>query len=273
MLEALINPKEAENKPLHVFFVAILFTLVSIYTAQAVFSYYASMLTVAFITILFVPLFQRLFVIEEEKERKIFRERMDYASIFRRHEDIIKVYTAFFLGVVVATTTFLTLFPQPGESVFKLQMDTLAVMRGTGAVTFNMDNFFHYLSNNTSVLGFAFLISFFFGTGAVFILSWNATVIGTFLYIGIKSMVEEGAPLGLAYLYGLPAGLLSISIHGIPEILGYFFAGIAGGILSVGVIRERIFSNEFRQVFRDSLIFLLSAEVLIVIGAFLEAFY
>jgi hypothetical protein len=49
-------------------------------------------------------------------------------------------------------------------------------------------------------------------------------------------------------------------------------AGIAGGILSVGLIRERTFSREFFLVLRDSLILLGLAIIAIFIGAFVEVF-
>ena len=58
--------------------------------------------------------------------------------------------------------------------------------------------------------------------------------------------------------------------HAPVEIGAYFLAGIAGGIISVGLIREKLFSKEFFLVFKDSLILLLWAVVAIIVGAFIE---
>ena len=116
-----------------------------------------------------------------------------------------------------------------------------------------------------------FMLSIVFGAGAIFILVWNASIIAVFLGIFIRSFIEQGFPITVAYLFGVPIGLSSIALHGIPEILAYFFAGLAGGILSVGIIREKIMSKEFTEVFKDALVFLLFAEVLILIAALVEA--
>ena len=48
-------------------------------------------------------------------------------------------------------------------------------------------------------------------------------------------------------------------------------AALAGGMLSVGIIREK-FKGHFEKIFIDSVIFLGIAEVLIIIAAFLEAY-
>jgi len=67
------------------------------------------------------------------------------------------------------------------------------------------------------------------------------------------------------------AGLSSILLHGVPEIGGYFFAGVAGGILSVGILREKFMSKEFKEVAKDSIVWLVLGEALILVGAVLEA--
>ena len=75
----------------------------------------------------------------------------------------------------------------------------------------------------------------------------------------------------MAYLLGVPAGLGSIALHGVPEIAAYFVAALAGGMLSVAIIREK-FKGHFEKIFIDSIAFLALAEVLIIVAAFLEAY-
>jgi len=69
----------------------------------------------------------------------------------------------------------------------------------------------------------------------------------------------------------VPAGLGSIALHGVPEIAAYFVAALAGGMLSVAIIREK-FKGHFEKIFIDSIAFLALAEVLIIVAAFLEAY-
>ena len=134
-----------------------------------------------------------------------------------------------------------------------------------GVVTFS-----DFFLNNTQVMILIFILSMLFGAGAIFILAWNASVIGVYAGLIVNSFVIKGFPLTNAYIFGVPVALVSIALHGIPEIMAYFFAGIAGGILSVGVMREKLGSRNFKIIFIDSLKFLLIAEVFIAFAAWLE---
>ena len=52
---------------------------------------------------------------------------------------------------------------------------------------------------------------------------------------------------------------------------GYFFAGIAGGVLSIALLREKFMSKEFKEAGKDALVWFVLAEVLVIIGALIEA--
>jgi len=160
--------------------------------------------------------------------------------------------------------SFLYLF-LPRDDVFHLQSETLRSISGRATTG---GDFMLYLTNNTQVMVLVFILSTVMGAGAIFILAWNASVIAVYLGLVVQSMTQKfGAA---AYLLGVPVGLGSIALHGIPEIAAYFIAGISGGILSVGIIREKFMSKEFKMVFKDSLIFLLIAEFLIIGAAVVE---
>ncbi len=261
VLESMLNPKNAEDKPLHVFAIAIIYSVISVLLAKQLFPSQASMLAIAFITIVFVPFFQKLFEIEEEAEDEAARGAK--GNLFSRHRKIITVFSAFFLGVVLAVVGSYALMP---ADIFSLQISTI---KGFSGAATNSGSFGAFFVNNSQVMILTFLMSTMFGAGAIFILAWNASVIGVYLGAFASSLVGK---LGAAaYVYGVPVGLGSLVLHGVPEILAYFIAGLAGGILSVGLIRESVMSKEFRQVFRDSIAMLFVAEFLIVIAAAIEA--
>lgn len=265
VLESILNPKNAEDKPWHVFFIAFVYTIIAILLAERIFPTQASMLAVTIITLIFVPFFQKLFDIEEEKEEAACKASGD--NLFARHSKIIYVFSAFFLGIIFAMSFVFIFYPTNG--VFLLQSQTLEGF-STGAATLE-GNFMLFFLNNTEVMLLVFILSAVLGAGAIFILTWNASVIAVYLGVLSNSFVSQGFSSTTAYLFGVPIGLLSIALHGIPEIAAYFFAGLAGGILSVGIIREKIGSKEFRLVFKDSLIILCIAECLITTGAIIEA--
>ena len=272
VLESLLNPTRAGDKPLYVFLVAFFYTLIAVMFSNQLFPSQASILSVTLITIIFIPFFQKMFEIEEFKE-DLAAEGKTHDNLFSRHAKSLIIFTTFFLGVTIAMSFIFIFFPHTYLNTFSLQLDWFSNQGifPVGQATAGAPDFSTLFLNNTQVMLLLFMLSIVFGAGAIFILVWNASIIAVFLGIFIRSFIEQGFPITVAYLFGVPIGLSSIALHGIPEILAYFFAGLAGGILSVGIIREKIMSKEFTEVFKDALVFLLFAEVLILIAALVEA--
>ena len=105
------------------------------------------------------------------------------------------------------------------------------------------------------------VFSLIFGAGAIFILAWNASVISA--AIGIFSESSLSA---------LPLGIGRYMIHGTPEIGAYFVGALAGGIISVAVIKHDIYSEKFWVILQDSLNLVIVSVVLLFIAALIEVF-
>ena len=118
------------------------------------------------------------------------------------------------------------------------------------------------INNNLRVMIFSFVLSFLLGTGAIFILSWNASILAVYFAGFLRGGQFET-------FYQQTLGIIP---HAPIEILAYFLAGIAGGILSVGVIREKINSKEFMLVLRDSLILLMISVFAVLLGGVVEVY-
>ena len=114
--------------------------------------------------------------------------------------------------------------------------------------------------NNLRVMALSFALSFMLGSGAVVIMAWNASILGLYL----ASFLRQGL---LEEFVVRTVGMIP---HAPVEIGAYFLAGIAGGIISVGLVREKLFSKEFFLVFKDSLLLLGLAVLAVVLGAFIE---
>ncbi|MBS3052863.1 MAG: stage II sporulation protein M [Candidatus Aenigmarchaeota archaeon] len=261
VLEIILDPRKAE-KFSHILLLSFVYTLVSVFLAIQIFPQQASILSIALITILFIPFFQGRFEQEEAKE-DIYAERKSGGNIFMRHKSIISIFTAFFLGIVIATS-FVFIF-LPFHDAFSLQS---SVLRGLASSP--ETDFLRIFLNNTQVMVLMFLFSVIMGAGAIFILAWNASVIAVYAGSAVNSLTSS-VPLPAAYLVGLPSALGSIALHGVPEILAYFIAGLAGGILSFGIVKEKINSKEFKQIFLDSVAYLATAEALLAAAGLIEA--
>lgn len=294
MIESLISPEVAERKPWEAFIAGFVFTLVSAFLTLYLGSTSAGFLFVAFITIGAAPFFVHIFDVEEQKEGKKF---------LNRHNQVLEIFAYFFVSVIIASSLVYVLVPQQTTTVlFSDQIQDLcsrniisdtrcsrttastgqafSIFSIGGQAASNAVNpeftFLRILTNNLEVLLLAFIFSLMLGAGAVYLISWNATVIGVL----IGKIAENPPAFGLFevakgnlvmnYLAALPYTLLRLLPHGIFEFGGYFFGAVAGGILSVAIVREKIKQGRFMPVLKDSLIYLGISVGLIFIGALIE---
>lgn len=282
MLEFLINPKKAEKRPWEMFFIGLLYSIVSlllvefIFIKSSIFEKYASLLTVFFTVFFCVPFIFYLFLYEEKKDFKLKKER----KILKQHGKAFLALIFLFLGMLLGFSFFILVFPNKMPTHFESQMHAYCSVNmpyntqtcfnylSEGKLLFerpklNLSNivqkFFGVLVNNLYVLFFVLVFSLLFGVGAIFILTWNASVIA--VAIANLSRVKS---FGIAFTHYM--------LHGIPEITAYFVAGLAGGIISMAVIRHDYWSDEFWIVLQDSLDLIIISMLLLVFSALIEVF-
>jgi uncharacterized membrane protein SpoIIM required for sporulation len=119
--------------------------------------------------------------------------------------------------------------------------------------------FMEIMTNNLRVTAFSFIFAFIFGAGAVFILLWNAGILGICIGLMSKSLAD------------IPINSIRFLPHGIPEIAGYILAGLAGSLISIAVIRKAD-SEIIKSVTWDSAKVLAAGIALVLLGALIEAY-
>jgi uncharacterized membrane protein SpoIIM required for sporulation len=70
----------------------------------------------------------------------------------------------------------------------------------------------------------------------------------------------------------MPSAVFRYMLHGLPEIAAYFTAALAGGIISVGLIRHDVRDPKFWAVMADSLNLILISIAILIIAAVMEVF-
>ncbi len=266
MFESLLNPKTAERRPSEMFFLAIALTIISSWLGAIIGKgNEVGHLVVAFICIGVAPLIVHMIWIDEIKGEK------RVGNLLSRHWPTIEAYAFFFLGVAVGTSLVYLLLPTHTTStMFSPQLNELKAIKtlATGNAISTGCGFECILVNNLTVLLFALIFSFLLGAGAVYIVSWNASIVG--ILLGVMT-VETAAKYGinkiLAYFIAIPLAILRLLPHGIFEITGYLIGGIAGGMLSAALIRGGI---KEKQVLADIATMIGLSIILIVIGAAIE---
>jgi uncharacterized membrane protein SpoIIM required for sporulation len=256
VLERLISLKTAVTQPAWMFIIGGVVSTICLVLSFFVFQTSVGLFTMLLITIAMTPFMLNLIRYEEAKEEEV--KGIEKMNLFQRHRDILKVYIAFFTGMILSMSILYMLLPQAlVEKVFNDQVSEINAIRGN---LIFFDNFQKILINNAGVLFLSFIFSFLFGAGAVFILAWNASVLAAAIGIAAKTIG------GVA---GLPIAILTFFPHGSLEILAYFIGAVAGGLVSTVIMRKK--SKKFWFVMNDSLHLMLVAAMFLVVAAIVES--
>lgn len=276
VVESLLFPLKAEKKPWEMFFLGFLYTSVGIFLSLWIFRSEASMIMVFMITMAALPIFYNTMKLEESKDMIMDNE----TAILKEHNKAISFFIYMFIGIAVACALWYSLLPTPTiNQLFDKQVGTIQAINNqvSGNVVHNLNIFWKIFFNNFKVLTFSILFAFIYGAGAIFILAWNATVIGAAIGNFIRSNISNyTSSLGLLeagnYFHVVSLGLLKYSLHGIPEIAAYFYGGLAGGILSVALIRKHFKTKKFSMIMTDFSELVLIAIGFLIAAAFLEVY-
>lgn len=280
MLEMLINPRKAERRPWELFFIGLFYSSVSfllvhwVFSSDPVLSRYSGILIITFTVMFSLPFVFYTIKLEEDK----ITEDKGGISLLKEHRHAIYVFLWLFLGYVVAFSILYTVLPSTDG--FKAQIETYCLINqranfdrcvnqytaptessSTGNFINQKERFFMIFSNNMSVLIFTLVFSLIFGAGAIFILAWNASVIAAAVGIFMRSDIST-----------LPVALGRYLIHGIPEVAAYFIVALAGGIVSVAIIKHEAGTERFWEVLQDSLNLIVLAVITLLIAAIIEVF-
>lgn len=281
MLELLINPKKAERHPWEMIIIGFFYASLSVFLAQWIFggnpvlAQYLGIFIIMFCVIFSLPYMYYTIKLEERKDLEIDGEM----TLLKEHGKALLTFLFLFLGFVIAFSLWYVIIPD-SQNLFKAQIETFCQINGgdnylecikqygidapiriTGAVT-NTDRLFSIFANNIYVLIFTLILSLIFGAGAIFILAWNASVIAAAIGIFAKN--------DLAHLH---LGFARYMVfHGLLEISAYFVAALAGGILSVAIIKHDTRSEKFWGIIQDALNLIIIAIGILFIAALIEVF-
>ncbi|MBR9706835.1 MAG: stage II sporulation protein M [Candidatus Diapherotrites archaeon] len=281
VLESILQPDDVDNRPELVVIMALVATSIALLLTGIAFSSESSMLWIAFVTIALMPFMVAFFKKEEFEAVSYDKE----TTFMERNSDVLKLYYLFFFGIIFATALWYAMLPQ--DTITDLFGEQLKTVKSVQDLSNSMTGQFLGLGNvfdkntvlifenNLWVLILILITSFIYGAGALFIITWNASVIGVFIGDTIRQLytvVYSGAEYGglLAFGHGFYASLGFLP-HGILELAAYSLAAVAGSILSAAIVRKKHLKNEFKIVTKDALVLIAIAILLVALGAFVEA--
>lgn len=271
MLESLVRYKEAEKRPWIMMLWALLITSVGVlFSVQLSYTIrvggtsmnLAGIFAVMF-TIIPSVYFLTLFIRKQEKLDEQDIEKHYNKGFWMRHDKDIVVFLFYFAGLTAAFAFWGFMLPADTFQMQTMKIQEIRSVAGnfasaSGSMTEGeYASFMRVFSNNLQVMGFSFIFSLLFGAGAVFIVVWNASILG--VYIGRLSET----------LMHIPVVSMNFLPHGIPEIAAYLVACLAGGIISAAIIRGRK-KDILVRIGLDSAMLMAIAVLFVFLGAVIE---
>ena len=281
VVEELLTSHSAMRRPFYMILFAAVLSTVAMFSSYLIFPEHASILTIAFISIGATVIMHNTFMEAEEMSEKIKTKTPV-------HPELVRMYIFFFVGLIISFSFWYAVLPSEsqdlcitgqslclnnvsGNTFFKEQNKTLSQIdqlraKLTGqAIAGNASScqsdavcwFNVIFLNNFEVLLLALFFSFLYGAGAIFLIAWNASVIA--VVIGKSLLVGD---------YWKFLGLLP---HGIPELVSYFAASIAGGLLSAAIVKGASQRHAFFHILDEVILFVIIGIASLLAGALIEA--
>ncbi|MEM0465954.1 MAG: stage II sporulation protein M [Candidatus Pacearchaeota archaeon] len=264
MFKILFSPKRAQRHPLEMMLIGTFYSSISILVGALLFSEYSSIVMI-FLTVLpCVYVIQGALKIEEERDKNYESE----ARLLKKHSKLIILLLFLFIGFVFSFIFWTIVLPNEKVShLFKLQESVVDGIKKniiTGNFVSADSILFKIILNNSKVLLLSLILAFFYGAGAIFILVWNASVMG--FVIGNLTKTSLG-------IVGLPVAFTKYFIHGIPEMLSYLIAAFAGGIIYTAIWRGDLFNKEKnKRIILDVITLILISFFLLISAALIEVY-
>jgi uncharacterized membrane protein SpoIIM required for sporulation len=242
-----------EKKPFYGIIIGFLFASLGIIFAFLIFKTEPSFPAVFLTTLAIAPLIVK--IMKDEKQSK---------NIIRRHEKVIEVYFYLFFGMTIAFALFNAFLPpEISNSIFSEQLNKFSSGYFTmGYFTKQSSMFLEIVINNLGLVLFFFLLSLFYGSGSMFLLAWNSSILGVMWGNILKVSLSLMDPLMFV------KNVFFIFPFLLPEVEAYFLASVAGGIVSVNLENKK----KLETAMNDSLIFLIVSIVMIFVAGAIEAF-
>lgn len=297
VFENLVGPISAKRHPFKIFLLGIFFSFAASAFSMWIFKQEASLVMVFLVVLMAMPLMYATFKLEEEEDWVIDTE----AGILKEHSKAINFMFALFLGFVVGFAFIYVILPDSLVStLFGVQLVTIdsinsnVVKSLAGGSTFlgsfggisgaaisgkltSTEAFSLILINNVKVMFFCLIFAFFFGAGAIFVLAWNASVIsaaiGTYFRNSLANYAHIIGYERIAVHFQIfVSGVFRYMTHGIFEILAYFLAALAGGIISMALINHGTNNKGFNKIAIDVALLILIGFIFLVVGSFVEVY-
>ncbi|PKM92371.1 MAG: hypothetical protein CVU81_00830 [Euryarchaeota archaeon HGW-Euryarchaeota-1] len=207
----------------------------------------------------------------------IQKKWVEHCTFVERHKDVIFIFVI--ISILITVFFFIICYYNLLGGDFgtpqKMEMEKIKAVATSLSGYYSFDaqtgfwkKFSTIFQNNITVAILFFLLSVFEMFGALFLLSWNASLLGVWLSEIAKQASQHTSNL-VVILSTTLTSFLGILPHTFFELGGFFLAAMAGGILAIGF---SLYKDEALLIqTKDSILVLGAGLLFILIGAIIEA--
>lgn len=261
MFNLLFNPKKAEKHLWKMVIIAIFYATISIFVGVWIFPEYASLIAVFFTAISCLYVSQGAINNEEMKEL-YYSEK----GLLIEHKKPLMLFIALFVGIVIAFSVWTYALPiEQANELFSIQGAVVdGIRESVSGNAYSVGEVFRIIfKNNLKVIFVSLIVALIYGAGAIFILTWNASIMG---YV-IGSIANQNG------ISSFPVAFLKYFLHGLPEMMSYFMAILAGGIIYASIVRGEFFCEiKTRKFIIDASVLVGLSIALMTFSALIEVF-
>ena len=276
VLEQLYDVEWLKEKPFYGFVLGLAYAMFGIGTAILIFPNDPALIAVTITSLLLMPSLYKISKIEEILEGN--EPSFSIKKFYYDNKDFFKIYLAIFFGILIAFSIMSMMLPTLATNhLFKEQLDVLkgnaagssTLNTITGNAHFSTSLFKDLINNNMRVMLLCFALSLVIGNGAIFLITWNASVWGT-----IFGNLAKTAAMGVDKNPFIYFALIIISVlpHMILEISSYIFATISGSVISQGISKEKAFSSKLANIIVYNIVLLAVAFAFLVLASLVETY-
>lgn len=271
VLERLINPKKVYGHPWEMLLIGLFYSVIGAFLALWIFKNYVGVVMITFTAIASIPFVSSVIKQEEAKDMSMDGER----RLLKEHGKAIMTLTYLFLGFTIGFILVYVFMPADVvQNMFNIQLNTISVVQSgtpTGNFASSFGMYGEIIGNNMKILLFCVAFSFFYGAGAIFILGWNASVMAVAIGAFIRNnMFNVNSVIDYFQVTGL--GLAKYMLHGIPEIVAYFIAALAGGIVSFTLVKHDYMNDKFKKVLKDVAVLIIISVAIVLLSGVIEVY-
>jgi uncharacterized membrane protein SpoIIM required for sporulation len=274
VLEHVVPEAWLEKRSWTAFLLGGFYSVIGIVLARFLFAADPALPAVAFTSLFILPELYALFAIEEREQER--DPRSGFRAFWQDNGDFFRVMLFLFLGILLVYSVAAMLLP--AFSVNTLFREQLAMRSpGFGVAGLATENlagnaagqglFVRLLTNNALVMLAVFVVALLAGDGAIFLLTWNASVWGTIFGVTARNaaVFTNGDPL--VYFAQI---LVTVLPHVLLEASAYILVAMAGGLLSRAILKDGLGSRRFLAVARDNATVLALGVGCLVLGVLVE---